>query len=139
MSIDHPGYGEQQRLESELAAAPQQQGTACGDGGVMNVREALELIAAPMRPDGTWNRDREACRQIASEALAAIDAALAEHGEIERLRAERDALRADAERYRWLRDKRLGQHIAYAIRGQNEERDLYDVEADAAIDASRKA
>lgn len=25
MSIDHPGYGEQQRLESELAAAPQQQ------------------------------------------------------------------------------------------------------------------
>lgn len=40
----------------------------------MNVREALELIAAPMRTDGTWNRDREACRQIASEALAAIAA-----------------------------------------------------------------
>ena len=32
-------------------------------------REALELIAAPMRPDGTWNRDREACRQLAAEAL----------------------------------------------------------------------
>lgn len=32
-------------------------------------REALELIAAPRRPDGTWNRDREACRQIAREAL----------------------------------------------------------------------
>lgn len=33
------------------------------------MREALELIAAPMRPDGTWNRDREACRELAAEAL----------------------------------------------------------------------
>lgn len=32
-------------------------------------RAALELIAAPMRPDGTWNRDREACRQLAEKAL----------------------------------------------------------------------
>lgn len=32
-------------------------------------RTALELIASPMRPDGTWNRDREACRQLAVEAL----------------------------------------------------------------------
>ena len=31
--------------------------------------EALRLIAAPIRPDGTWNRDREACRQIARDAL----------------------------------------------------------------------
>lgn len=35
----------------------------------LQAREALELIAAPMRPDGTWNRDRESCRQIAAEAL----------------------------------------------------------------------
>ena len=35
----------------------------------VSAREALELIAAPMRPDGTWNRDREACRQLAAEAL----------------------------------------------------------------------
>ena len=34
------------------------------------MREALELIAAPKRPDGTWNRDRAACQQIAAEALA---------------------------------------------------------------------
>ena len=32
-------------------------------------QQALELIAAPMRPDGTWNRDREACRQLAAEVL----------------------------------------------------------------------
>lgn len=39
----------------------------------MEMREALELIAAPMRPDGTWNRDREACRELAAEALGRYD------------------------------------------------------------------
>ncbi len=39
----------------------------------MEMREALELIAAPMRPDGTWNRDREACRELAAEALRRYD------------------------------------------------------------------
>lgn len=33
------------------------------------LRGVLTLIAAPMRPDGTWNRCREACRQLAVEAL----------------------------------------------------------------------
>ena len=33
------------------------------------LRAALELIAAPMRPDGTYNRCREACEVIAQEAL----------------------------------------------------------------------
>ena len=33
------------------------------------MRKALELIAAARRPDGTWNLDREACQQIALEAL----------------------------------------------------------------------
>ena len=31
--------------------------------------EALRMIAMPQRSDGTWNRDRETCRQIAEEAL----------------------------------------------------------------------
>jgi len=39
----------------------------------MEARQALELIATPMRPDGTWNRDRAACRQIAAEALGRHD------------------------------------------------------------------
>ncbi len=39
----------------------------------MDMREALELIAAPMRPDGTWNRDRTACQQLAAEALGRYD------------------------------------------------------------------
>lgn len=33
-------------------------------------REALELIAASKRPDGSYNRCREACEQLASEAIA---------------------------------------------------------------------
>lgn len=33
------------------------------------LREALELIATPKRPDGTYNRSREACEQLAKEAL----------------------------------------------------------------------
>lgn len=37
------------------------------------MREALELIATPQRPDGTWNRDREACRLLALKALGRDD------------------------------------------------------------------
>lgn len=32
--------------------------------------EALRLIASEIRPDGSWNRDREACRAIALSALS---------------------------------------------------------------------
>lgn len=38
---------------------------------IARLRAALELIAAPMRPDGSYNRDRAACGSIAREALAA--------------------------------------------------------------------
>ena len=36
---------------------------------VARLRAALELIAVPMRPDGTYNRDRAACGTLAREAL----------------------------------------------------------------------
>jgi hypothetical protein len=36
----------------------------------LKMEEALRLIAAPPRPDGTYNLSREACEQIAREALA---------------------------------------------------------------------
>jgi hypothetical protein len=39
----------------------------------MTARTALELIATPPRPDGTWNRSREACRELAAEALGKYD------------------------------------------------------------------
>ena len=31
--------------------------------------QALDLIAAPPRPDGTYNRCREACEQVAKKAI----------------------------------------------------------------------
>lgn len=34
----------------------------------------LELIAAPVRSDGTWNRDRRACQMLALAALEAFGA-----------------------------------------------------------------
>ena len=64
------------------------------------MREALELIATPMRPDGTWNRDREACRALAAEALHRPDDADDDKGSDER----QAKLENDAARYRWLRD-----------------------------------
>jgi hypothetical protein len=33
------------------------------------LKDALELIAMPIRSDGTYNRSREACEQLAREAL----------------------------------------------------------------------
>jgi hypothetical protein len=36
---------------------------------IARYESALELIATPKRPDGTYNRCREACEQIAKEAL----------------------------------------------------------------------
>ena len=44
---------------------------------IARMEEALELIAAPKRPDGTYNRSREACEALAREALkskAGVDA-----------------------------------------------------------------
>jgi predicted nucleic acid-binding protein len=48
------------KLERELAASKAE---------VERLRSALELIAAPKRPDGTYNRCREACEKLASKAL----------------------------------------------------------------------
>ena len=49
------------RSDAELAILIADRGT---------LRAALEIIAAPMRPDGTYNRDRAACGSIARAALA---------------------------------------------------------------------
>ncbi|MGL4650619.1 MAG: hypothetical protein ACRC1H_14520 [Caldilineaceae bacterium] len=57
----------------------------------MDMREALELIAAPMRPDGTWNRDREACRELAAEALGRYEDSKPPNAELRGRRAEADA------------------------------------------------
>lgn len=40
---------------------------------LVDAQSALELIAAPARPDGTYNRDRRACGTLARETLTRIE------------------------------------------------------------------
>lgn len=40
-------------------------------------RSALQLIAAPVRPDGTYNRDRRACELVAAQALQEVERLMA--------------------------------------------------------------
>ena len=58
--------------------------------------------------------------------------------EIERLRAELAACKADAERYRWLRAERDSAIVFMHINGEPVWRDPRGDELDAAIDAARK-
>jgi hypothetical protein len=74
------------------------------------------------------------------EALSA-DAMLRQHAEIERLKADNEALRRDAERYRWLRgeDSRIDPCIKANAKYKLERQSITWVEIhdlDAAIDAA---
>jgi hypothetical protein len=44
-----------------------------GGERIATLANTLELIAATMRPDGTWNRDRAACQQLALIALGVTE------------------------------------------------------------------
>lgn len=58
---------ENKRLREDMARATVR---TVADGALcMDLLETLELIAAPKRPDGSWNRDRESCRQLAEQKL----------------------------------------------------------------------
>jgi hypothetical protein len=50
-------------------------------------------------------REIQSLRNLGNECEAAADLIEQQAAEIARLTAERDALRVDAERYRWLRDR----------------------------------
>ena len=56
--------------------------------------------------------------------------------ELERLTVERDALRKDAERYRWLRTAKTGKTLAVATVHSSWNMWLNTIELDAAIDAA---
>ena len=56
-----------EQLMAKCRALEIQRAAARAD--VARLRAALELIAVPMRPDGTYNRDRAACGTLAREAL----------------------------------------------------------------------
>jgi len=74
-TLCHEAANEIDRLRAQLNEAIKDADRAIGHARSVyaaereTLRAALELIAAPVRPDGTWNRDREACRQMAAEAL----------------------------------------------------------------------
>lgn len=51
-------------MERELEASQRQ---------VERLRAALELVAAPKRADGTYNRCREACEELARDALRNLE------------------------------------------------------------------
>ncbi len=59
--------------------------------------------------------------------------------EVARLTAERDALRVDAERYRWLWDKFAGRMLELVFRVTYNLKIKDKQTADAAIDAARAA
>ena len=71
------------------------------------------------------DRAHRACEQISVRLHAA--------------QAERDALLADAERYRWLRDWERGTHTIQPMTGQYWDTPILCEELDAAIDAARNA
>ena len=57
--------------EAEVRSAAKRQELTLGrENGLL--RAALERIAAPCRPDGTWNLSRTACYEIAKEVLEVV-------------------------------------------------------------------
>jgi multidrug resistance efflux pump len=96
-------------------------------------------------PNGDWYAKDEADARIAEleKRINQATIALAEQlGARHKAEAERDAARADAERYRWLRNEaRLVEFYAplvfMADDWGNSTAALYDEQLDAAIDAAR--
>lgn len=71
-TVKHGGFCQIDRLARAICDAEakhEERDTEKDTGAHDECCQALQLIAAPMRPDGTWNRDRESCRQLAEEAL----------------------------------------------------------------------
>jgi hypothetical protein len=68
--VPHPGGGyEYDEVPAWSESLVHAHAAAVSAAENARLRDALELIAAPMRPDGTWNRERLACQQIAIAAL----------------------------------------------------------------------
>ena len=97
-----------------------------------------------------WKRQLEVAHPCAAAdihvATRLLNHGIEAHGEIERLRAENEALRKDAERYRWLRDgksyrvdciNRNNKPVIYFIGDRHEASD-YSEQLDTAIDNAMK-
>ncbi len=70
-SAGHDGYDESVELWRTVASHLDRfKDAAAAERDVL--RAALELIACPMRPDGSYNRDRAACGTLAREAFNSL-------------------------------------------------------------------
>lgn len=64
------GYPDQpHNYDRTCFGADEEKSAASASPREFHLEAALEKIAAPRRPDGTYNLSREACEQIAREAL----------------------------------------------------------------------
>ena len=82
----------------------------------------------------TWDvRPNEALPLYSAETVRELQA------EVERLRAERDAMAKDAERYRWLRSGDNDEAVLRTVKRTGEPFMLRVTALDAAIDAAMKA
>ena len=70
----HVTTAERDALRAELAdeRAKKSDALLAAAQDITRMHSALELIASPMRPDGSYNRDRAACGTLAREALASL-------------------------------------------------------------------
>lgn len=71
--LDHL-RGENEQFSKQLALLSEQYNNSCKENNdliklVSKYESALQQVAVPKRADGTYNRDREACEQLAREAL----------------------------------------------------------------------
>jgi hypothetical protein len=70
-SAHHDGYDESVELWRTVASHLDRfRDAAAAERDAL--RAALELIASPMRPDGTYNRDRAACGTLARATLDSL-------------------------------------------------------------------
>lgn len=66
----NPGSAMEWIAEMQRTGRAQADALAVAYSEIARLRAALQLIATPLRPDGTWNRSRAACMEIAQEALS---------------------------------------------------------------------
>lgn len=69
-AICHGGHSQKTIFATELKTMSKQLEQALA--ALSEATSALELVATPRRPDGTYNRSREACEELAAKALEKV-------------------------------------------------------------------
>ena len=104
------------------------------EGSVAELRRLHARVAELEKDAAQAISDRDATARLNGSLLAWQNAGIDLGKQLKKAEAERDALRADAERYRWLRD--AGNHTWRTFQNQW---GMTADQCDAAIDAARAA